>query len=133
MSTRAWSDSEIAVLDEAVEISLAPRRRDGTLRRPTTIWIVTIGDEAFIRSQNGTDGSWYRSAVGGRPGRLQAGRLTTDVSFAPVERADDLDAVTAAYLQKYGRFEKIYGQPIITPQSVVATLRVMPVSAAPGK
>lgn len=133
MNTRAWTESELAALERAVEISLAPRRRDGSLRRPTTIWIVTIGDEAFVRSQNGRAGSWYRSAVDGKPGRLQAGPLTADVSFAPVERADDLDAVTDAYLRKYGRFEKIYGQPIITPQSVSATLRVMPVSAAPGE
>lgn len=132
MNTRAWTHPEIAALDGAVEITLAPRRRDGSQRRPTTIWIVTIGDEAYIRSQNGTRGGWYRGAMSGEPARLRAGALAADVTFAPVRRQDDLDAVTAAYLSKYGRFEQIYGQPIITPESVAATLRVMPVGDAPG-
>ena len=41
---------------------MAPLRRDGTLRKPVTIWVVRLGDYLYIRSVYGRTPSWFRAA-----------------------------------------------------------------------
>jgi hypothetical protein len=126
MSEMLWTDSELASIDRVEEIRLSTRRADGGLRAPVTIWIGESGGEAYVRSGNGVTGSWYRHAMANGEGRLDATGLSVDVSFEPVTDTATVAAVTAAYRQKYGRYEKIYGQPIVTPESESATLRLSP-------
>ena len=35
----AWTKDELSRIDAADELEIAPLRRDGTLRNPTTIWV----------------------------------------------------------------------------------------------
>ena len=32
----------------AEEMEIAPRRRDGALRKPVTIWVVRVGDDLYL-------------------------------------------------------------------------------------
>jgi hypothetical protein len=41
----AWTNEELTRIGTAEELQIAPRRRDGTLRIPRTIWVVRHGDD----------------------------------------------------------------------------------------
>jgi hypothetical protein len=43
--TTAWSAEELDRIGAADELDIAALRRDGTLRTPTTIWVVRSGDD----------------------------------------------------------------------------------------
>jgi hypothetical protein len=128
MSDEAWTDSELAALERTEEISLSTRRTDGTLHRPVTIWIGASDGQVYVRSGNGVGGSWYRQAIATGQGQLKAANLSVDVHFEPVTDAATIAAVSRSYHAKYGRYEKIYGQPIVTSLSESATLKVSPVA-----
>lgn len=51
MST--WTSDELRRVGEAEELRIAPRRHDGTLRKPVTIWVVRVGDDLYVRSYRG--------------------------------------------------------------------------------
>ena len=121
--TRPWNRNELEVIGAAAELSVAPRRPDGTLRPFTTIWVVRIGDDVYVRSYRGPSGRWYRAAVRAGSGRIRAGGVERDVSFeqtAAVEpaRIDD------AYRAKYGRSP--YVDAMLSADAAATTLRLIP-------
>jgi hypothetical protein len=98
-----WTDDELTRVGDAVELQLASRRADGTLRPFTTMWVARAGDDMYVRSAGGPDRPWYRHALTSGAGRILAGGLTSDVTFSPADRGvrEELDA---AYQAKYDRF-----------------------------
>jgi hypothetical protein len=49
----AWTTDELDGIEAADELEIASLRSDGTLRHPTTIWVVRLGDDLYVRSVNG--------------------------------------------------------------------------------
>ncbi len=43
-----WTGGELDRIGAAEELQIAPRRRDGSLRTPVTIWVVRVGDELYV-------------------------------------------------------------------------------------
>jgi hypothetical protein len=99
-----WTPHALEHLAAADELHIAPRRSDGSLRKPTTIWVVTDGDQVFVRSWRGTDGAWWKTARTTGTGHISVGRIDTDVSFTPVTDPAANDRVDGAYRAKYGRY-----------------------------
>jgi hypothetical protein len=60
MST--WTSDELDTIGRAQELEIASVRRDGTQRKPVTIWVVRHGDDLYVRSVNGRTSSWFRGA-----------------------------------------------------------------------
>jgi hypothetical protein len=52
----------LAVLARTREIELETTSLDGTRTHRTIIWVVTVGERAFIRSERGTNGRWFQEA-----------------------------------------------------------------------
>ena len=48
-----WTSDELDAIGDAEELTLASVRRDGTMRRPVTMWVVRAGDDVYVRSVNG--------------------------------------------------------------------------------
>jgi hypothetical protein len=120
----AWSSEELDRIGGASELHIAPRRPDGSLPRPLPIWVVRVGDELYVRSWRGAEGSWYRTASATHEGHISAGGVERDVSLA--EAGDGVnDAVDAAYRDKYGRYSS-YVEPMIGPQARATTLKLAP-------
>ncbi|NUW33204.1 DUF2255 family protein [Nonomuraea sp. SMC257] len=121
----AWTTDELERIAAADELDVAPRRGDGTLREPTTIWVVRDGDDLFVRSYRGDGGAWYRTARASHTGRVSAGGVTKDVTFA--EEADPAvnDRLDAAYHGKYGRYSD-YVAPMVAAPARASTLRLLP-------
>ena len=118
----AWTAEQLATIAAAAEFDIAPLRSDGTPRPYTTIWVVRIGDELFIRSFRGPNGAWYRTTQRSHRGRIRAGSVEGDVAFENVH--DNTDAVDAAYRAKYGRSS--YVDAMVTPDAAATTLRLIP-------
>jgi hypothetical protein len=128
MTEQHWTTDELARIGDTDELRIAPRRKDGTLRRAVPIWVVRVGDELYVRSWRGDDGRWYRAAQANREGRVSAGGVSKDVALLA---ADDQvnDAVDAAFREKYGRYTG-YVEPMVAPQARATTLRLVPRSEA---
>ena len=45
-----WTTEELSKIETAEELKIASMRRDGTLRKPVTIWVVRHGDQIYVRS-----------------------------------------------------------------------------------
>jgi hypothetical protein len=121
---RDWTAEELDRIGAADELEIAALRRDGSLRRFTTIWVVRVGDNPYVRSWRGRDGDWFR-AVRRRPeGRIRAGGLTRDVAFQEPDDADHA-AIDRAYQEKYARYGRSYVEPMVSPNATAATLRLI--------
>ena len=119
-----WMSDELAAIDGAEELNLASERRDGSLRRPVTMWVVRHGDDLYVRSVNGRGSSWFRGTQTRHSARIRAGGIERDVSLVETgELADELDA---AYRAKYGRYAASIIDSVTSPDARAATLALVP-------
>jgi hypothetical protein len=124
----AWTADELDNIAAAEELELAPARRDGTLRKPVTIWVVRHGDDLYVRSVYGRASSWFRGTQDRHEGHIRAGGVDKDVLF--VEADDDVnDEIDTAYRTKYRRYAASYVTPMVRPQARAATIKLVPRSA----
>jgi hypothetical protein len=120
-----WANDELNKIGTAEELQIASLRRDGTLRKPVTIWVVRLDDDLYVRCVNGRDGAWFRGAQVRHEGRIWAGRVEKDVSF--VDADPDLnDRIDAAYRTKYRRYAASIVGSIVTPKARSATIKLAP-------
>jgi hypothetical protein len=121
----AWTTEELSEFEAAEELEIASVRLDGTLRKPTTVWVVRLADELFVRSVNGRGATWFRGTQGRHEGRISAGGITRDVTFA--DAGGDLDdGIDGAYRRKYGRYPAGIVGSVLTPRARAATIRLAP-------
>jgi len=128
MTEAAWTADELDRMGDAEELRIAPRRKDGTLRRAVPIWVVRVGDELHVRSFHGDSGGWYRATRATGEGHVSAGGISKDVVLLAAGGEID-DAVDAAFRDKYGRYTG-YVEPMLAPQARATTLRLVPRSEA---
>jgi hypothetical protein len=123
-----WTSDELDEIGAADALDLASMRRDGTLRRPVTMWVVRDGDDLYVRSVSGRGSSWFRGAQSCHQARIRAGGVEKDVEL--VETDNEGDAVDAAYEAKYGRRYPTIVPSIVATQARAATLKVLPGTGA---
>src|SRR2546426_641984 len=111
--TATWTRDELAIIGATREVDIAPRRADGTLGRSTTVWVVRVGDDLYVRSYRGRGGTWYRAALGTHQGHLHALVAFTDnVLFGEVWARTELSAkerslITVAALTTSGNTDQL--------------------------
>ena len=121
----AWTKDELSRIDAADELEIAPLRRDGTLRNPTTIWVVRLGDDLFIRSVNGRTAAWFRGTQVRHQGHIQVGGVDKDVAFVDSDTDVD-DQIDAAYRTKYHRYAAGIVSSVVSPEARSATIKLVP-------
>ena len=124
--TSPWSINKLETIGAAAELSVAPRRPDGRLRPSTTIWVVRVGDDLYVRSFRGTSSRWYQAAARTGSGRITARGIEHDVSFE--KAAAEPALVDRAYRAKYGRSS--YVDAMVSAQAAATTLRLIPSAPA---
>ncbi len=110
-------------LESDEEIEVVTYRADGTPRAPVPIWVVRVGDAAYVRSWRGAAGGWYRHAQRSGRGTVRAGGREYPVGFRG-ETDPPREAIDAAYRSKYARYAGNYLPPMLADQAVATTLRV---------
>jgi hypothetical protein len=120
-----WTSQAAREVTGPQEVQVLTRRRDGTLRPPRTIWIVTTGDRVFVRSTKGRGADWFRAATSTGTGQIRARSAAYDVHFTEVHDEADLAAVDAGYRTKYGHYASIVDH-LEEPGPRSATLEVHP-------
>jgi len=119
-----WTSDELEWIGDAEELDLASVRRDGRLRQPVTMWVVRDSDDIYVRSVNGRESSWFRSALTRHQARIHAGGIDKDVDLLETDEAGD--AVDRAYEAKYGRRYPTIVPSIVAPKARAATLKLVP-------
>ena len=119
-----WTSDELNAIGTGEELTLASVRRDGTLRRPVTMWVVRDGDDVYVRSVNGRGSTWFRGAQTRHQAHIRAEGVEKTVEV--VETDERADAVDAAYREKYGRRYPTIVPSIVTPEARAAALRLAP-------
>ena len=122
-----WTSEDLSKIGTAEELRLASQRRDGTLRKPVTMWVVRHGDRLYVRSVKGSTGSWFRGARTRHRGHIRAGGVDKDVSFVFVDAGDEInDQIDAAYHAKYQRYAGPILNSVLTPAARAATIELVP-------
>jgi hypothetical protein len=120
-----WTKDELEKIGSAEELRIATLRRDGTLRKPVTIWVARLDDNLYVRCVNGREGAWFRGLLTKHEGHIRAGGVEQEVTF--VEESDpDINArIDEAYLTKYKRYPQ-WVAPMVTPKVRAATIKLVP-------
>jgi hypothetical protein len=119
-----WTNDEVDRIGAAEELDLASGRRDGTLRKPVTMWVVRDGDDLYVRSVKGRGSSWFRGAQNRHEAHIRAGDVERDVTLVETNDADD--ELDTAYHTKYGRRYPSIVPSIVAPEARAATLKLVP-------
>jgi hypothetical protein len=120
-----WTDDELRRVGGATELELASARTDGTLRPPVTMWVVRVGDDLYVRSAYGSDNPWYRRAKASGRGRVRAGGVERDVTFANAASGAHA-AIDGAYHAKYDRYGPRIVGSVVGPDAEAVTIRLVP-------
>jgi len=120
-----WTSDQLDKVERAEELQIASIRRDGTLRKPVTIWVVRHGDDLYVRSVRGRPAHWFRGTQERHEGRIRAGGVQQDVTFVDADH-DIGDEVDAAYRAKYRRYAGSILNSVLTPEARSTTIKLVP-------
>jgi hypothetical protein len=120
-----WTSDELNKIGGAEELQIASLRRDGTLRKPVTIWVVRLGDDLYVRSAYGRAAAWFRGTEVRHEGRINAGGIEKNVVFKGADPAVD-DQIDAVYRNKYRSYSAQYVDPIVAPEARSTTIKLVP-------
>ncbi len=118
-----WTPEELDRIGRAEELHLAAGRRDGGLSRYVTMWVVRAGDDLYVRSAYRPGNPWYRRATAAGEGRVRAGGVERDVTFALADPAVQGD-IDSAYHAKYDRYGPQIVGSVTGPEAHAVTVRL---------
>lgn len=122
-----WTSDELTKIATAEELEIASLRQDNTLRKSTTIWVVRVGDDLYVRSVNGRDSAWFRGTQVRHQGHVQAGGIDKDVTFVDVDNTSEISTqIDAAYRTKYHRYAGRILDSTLTQKARTATIKLVP-------
>lgn len=120
-----WSEDELAKIGRETELQITSTRPDGSLRPYVTIWGVRAGDDLYIRSAHGSDNPWFLRAKSSGTGRIRAGGLERNVTFA-VAAPDAHAAIDSAYHAKYDSYGPRIVGSVVGKHAEAVTIRLVP-------
>ena len=125
MTTTSWSPADLDRIGDAEELRIATRRPDGSLRPYVTIWVVRADDDLYARSAHGADNPWFRRATAAGVGRIRAGGVERDVTFAAAA-PDAHQDIDRAYHAKYDRYGPAIVGSVVGAQAGPVTIKLLP-------
>ena len=121
-----WTKDELDRIATADELQIASLRRDGTLTKPVTIWVVQVDDDLYVRSYKGRGGNWFRAAQVQQEGRIHAGGIEKDVTFVEETDPGINDQIDTAYRAKYRGYSAQYVDPMVAGEARGTTMKLVP-------
>ena len=99
-------------------------KKDGTLKKPTTIWVVRLGDDVYVRAWNGLNSAWYNVAQQNHEGSVKLRGEEILVEFVDEPGKEVNEQINQAYLDKYGRSQ--YSKAMIGEEQQKNTMKLVP-------
>jgi hypothetical protein len=122
-----WTDDDLNHLAGEDEIHLSSIRRDGTARKPVRMWMVIDDDHVYVRSVNGTEGTWHRHVCATGLAHVTARGVAADVGVEDASADAGLgNRLDVAYQTKYGRYPQRVVDSVLTSAAKASTLRLTP-------
>ncbi len=125
MKMGKWTSEELKKIEKTDELEIAALQKNGKLRKPTTIWVVQVGEDLYIRAVNGRKGAWYLSTQERHEGHIKCDGVKKDVRFEDAGPEIN-DKVDEAYRQKYKEYEKDIVDTEFTEKARATTQRLVP-------
>jgi hypothetical protein len=125
-----WTSNELNKIGAAEELQIASLQRDGTLRKPVTIWVVRVGDDLYVRPIHGRTSVWFRGVQTRHEGHIRAGGIEKDVAFVEEADPDINDQIDTAYRTKYERYAASIIRTTVSREARSATLKLVPRSTS---
>jgi len=124
--TATWSPDELERIGSAKELEIAVKRADGTRRRWVPIWVVSVGEQVYVRTWYRRETGWFGHVLDSRRARIRVPGLEADVAVADVgEGTAQLRAdIDAAYRTKYGSYGSSSVKAMVAAATAVATLEL---------
>ncbi len=123
MNTWTQQELEAIAADKALYISIP--NADGTMHKPTWVWIFQAGDDLYSRSAAGVEGRWYSAAKAAGHGHLSVGGVEKDVTFEFPTDDETNDAVDEGIRLKYAGSPYVEG--MCKAKQRAATVKFIPV------
>jgi hypothetical protein len=89
------------------------------------MWVVRAGNTLYVRSAGGPDRPWYQRAIASGAGRVRAGGIERDVTFADADSSAHA-AIDEAYHAKYDRYGPNIVGSVAGPDAHPVTIRLTP-------
>jgi hypothetical protein len=106
------------------EVDIETTRGPGAPVHRTTIWAVTAGGEAYVRSLNGEDGRWYRELMANPDAVLHVEGESVPVRAVRTPDAESVERATRGFNEKYA--DSPYLHTMVRDEIGPATLRLDP-------
>jgi len=101
--------------------------RSGTEHRYTGVWVIVVGDRVFARSWSDKPTGWFRAFRKEPVGTIQVGDREIHVRAKLVRSARMLDAITAAFGEKYNtKASQKWVEGFAEPTRVATTIEFVP-------
>lgn len=125
-----WPADVLVRIAAAAELDIAVQRPDGTFRRPTPIWVVTVAEQVYVRSWHRRDTGWFGAALVSTRARIRVPGAAADVTIIDIGDRDDRlrTAIDTAYSTKYGATG---AASMVTSAAAATTLQIIPVGDPP--
>ena len=124
-----WTDEELERIGGEDELEISSLGGDATPGPFTTIWVVRIGGDLYVRPVYGPRSGWFLGTQVRHQGRSRSGGVERDAGFLDVGEADeDLGGrIDEAYRAKYGgRYPDQYVDDCLTAKARSATVKLLP-------
>jgi hypothetical protein len=120
-----WKSDHLDKLGKAEEVQIASARRDGTLRKPVTVWAVRHGDDLYVRSVKGRSGPWFRGTQETHEGEIRTRGVHQDVAFVDADQSTQSE-IDSEYRTKYRRYAGSILNSVLTPEARSSTTKLVP-------
>jgi hypothetical protein len=118
-----FEPADLALLAETGEVEIETTRPGGSAHR-TIIWAVVDGEDAFIRSVNGSGARWYREALATPAVTIHVADRGLNARAVPASDASSVQRASDALAHKYAADP---GLPsMLEPETLETTLRLEP-------
>ena len=108
---------------EEIEIDV-PRTEASASIRPTTIWVVVVDENVYVRSWKGKAGRWYQRISKDPQATVYVDGHPIPVRAIPVTDAATIAQVSDGYRRKY--FEDPFMRSMLRDEILPTTLRLEP-------
>jgi hypothetical protein len=116
----------LAMLGRVREVEIETTSLDGEQRHRTIIWVVVVGNEAYIRSEYAESGRWYREARSEPRVILHAEGKALAATAVLANDTETVEAVSDAYRAKYGKRSPGSTAAMVAAHTLEHTLRLEP-------